>query len=223
MTALAFSFRALDQRLQETPDGPAAVLNTPLWLLPFNLAGWTGVLLGLLPSALIHFMTPALWMVWMARGGLCLAIAGFAPGFVRGVIILGISFWHWRPEQVRQLDHDLARFRELRGWLSQFPVDSCLEALRFARLNRERLASKLGLIAGGVEKVGVLPIVVAVVLQLKALRVELGDIPLWQVVLAIFFMLTYAVGFMASLMRLRLELYEMVLADSLASRGASAQ
>lgn len=219
MTALAFSFEALDRRLKGVSDGPSAVLNTPRWILPFNLAGWIGVLLGLLPSALIHFMTPELWMVWMARGGFYLAIAGFTPSLARNAVVLSISFWHWRSEQVRQIDHELVQFRALREWLSQFSVDSCMEALRFSRMRRQRLASKLGLIAGSLEKLGVLPIVVAVVLQMKAFGAELGSIPLWQAAFALFLLVIYGVGVLGALMRIRLELYEMVLTDSLVSRG----
>lgn len=223
MTGLVFSFDALDRRLNELPDGPSAVMNTPRWILPFNLAGWIGVLLGLLPSALIHFLTPALWMVWMTRAGLGLAIVGFAPGFIRSLVVLGISFWHWRPDQARQLDHDFGQYRELRDWLCRFSVPSCLEALRFARRGRERLASKLGLIAGSLEKVGILPMAVAVILQLKAFGGELGDVPLWQAVLAMFLVVIYAIGFLGALMRVRLELYEMILVDSLESRGAATE
>lgn len=218
MTEPAITFEALDRRLEAIPDGPAAVLNTPRWLLPFNLAGWTGALVGLMPSALILFMTPAMWMVWMARIGLWVELAGFLPGFVWGGIVLAVSFWHWRPEQSRQLDHDLAQFRDLRGWLSQFSTESRMEALQFARRNRDRLGSKLGLIVGSVEKLGILPVAVAVALQLKTSLAELGDTPLWQVLMAIFLLLIYAIGVVASLMRMRVNLYEMVLEDSLASQ-----
>lgn len=223
MTAPAFSFDALESRLEAIPDGPASVFDSPRWLLPFYFVGWTGALVGLLPSALIRFMDPAPWMVWMARAGLWIELAGFAPGLVRGGIVLGISFWHWRREQVRQLDHDLPRFRELRDWLCQFPIDSRREALSFVRRNRERLGTKLGLLAGSLDKLGVLPILVAVAIQWKASSVELGAIPLWQALTAFFLLLMYAIGIMISLMRLRLQLYEMVLSDSLETGGVQVQ
>ena len=92
MTEPAISFEALDHRLEAIPDGPATVLNMPRWLKPFMLIGWIGALLGVLPSALIHFMTPANWMVWMARGGLWIELAGFLPGVVWGAAVLGITF-----------------------------------------------------------------------------------------------------------------------------------
>jgi hypothetical protein len=219
MTKVPLSFVALDSRLREIPDGPAAVLNTPRWIIPLNVIGWLGILLGLTPSLLIHFMAPAMWMVWMGRAGIWIAILAFAPGFLRSVVVMVLSLYRWRTDQVQQMDHDLAEFCGLRDWLSQFSVQACTEALQFARRNRVRLASKIGLIAGSVEKLGLLPIAVVLAVQLKASHVELGATPLWQIEIAIFLAVTYAVGIMASLMRLRLELYEMVLVDSLESRG----
>lgn len=219
MTEAAFSFVAFDSRLREIPDGPAAVLNMPRWIIPLNVIGWLGILLGLTPSLLIHFLAPAMWMVWMARAGIWIAIVAFAPGFVRGVVVMALSLYRWRTDQVQQLDHDLAQFRGLRRWLSQFTVETCTEAMQFARRNRERLGSKLGLMVGSVEKLGLLPVAVALAIQLKASHAELGATPLWQIETAIFLAVIYAVGIMVSLMRLRLELYEMVLLDSLESRS----
>jgi len=217
MDGLTFSFDALERRLREIPDGPSAVLNTPRWVLPFNLAGCVGILLGLLPSALILFMTPAAWMVWMAEGGLYLALAGFAPGLLRSGVVIAVSLWHWRSEQVRQLDHDLASFRELKDWLSQFSADSRMDALRFVRLCRERLSSKLGLFAGSLEKLGVLPVAAGAALQFKAWQGGIGDVPPWQAMIALFFVLSYALGLAGALMRLRLGLYDAVLEESLIS------
>lgn len=217
MVGLTFSFDALERRLQEIPDGPSGVLNTPRLVLLFNLAGCVGILVGLLPSVLILFWAPAAWMVWMVQGGLYLALVGFAPGMIRGGTVIAVSLWHWRTEQVRQLDHDLASFGDLRVWLSQFSADSRRDALRFVRLCRERLSSKLGLFAGSLEKLGVLPVAAGAALQFKAWQGGIGDVPAWQAMLALFFVLSYAVGVTGALMRLRLGLYDAVLEDSLVS------
>lgn len=221
MDGLSFSFDAIERRLREIPDGPSAVLNTPRWVLPFNLAGCIGMLVGLLPSALISFMSPAVWMVWMAKSGLYLAIAGFAPGFLRDCVVIAVSFWHWRLEQVRQMDHDVVQFRELRDWLSQFNSESRMEALRFVRLARDRLTSKLGLFAGSLEKLGVLPVAIGAALQLKAWHGGIADVPGWQATLALFLVVAYAVGLVGALMRLRLGLYEALLEDSFVSTDTS--
>jgi hypothetical protein len=222
MSAPAFSFDALETHLAAIPDGPASVFNTSRWQVRINRIGWAGALIALLPSLLIQFMDPAVWMVWTARIGLGVEIAGFFPAFVRSAAVLGISFRHWRREQVRQLDHDFEQFRQLRAWLSQCSTDSREEALRFVRGSRERLGSKLHLLVGGIDKLGVLPVAVAVALQWKEFSGESADISLWWVLVALFLLLLYAIGFVTSLMRIRLELYEMVLSDSIESRSVQA-
>lgn len=46
------------------------------------------------------------------------------------------------------------------------------------------LATKPGFMAGNLEKFGILPILVALAIQLKAFAAQLGDTPLWQIGLA---------------------------------------
>ena len=123
----------LERRLHALPDGPASILNTPRWLLMWNAVGTVGVILGLLPSLLIEFWTPRMWMAFMAQSGLALMLIGYVPGFVRSVWVLGRSFAGWRVEQVRQLDHDIVHLRQIGEWLATFPRDALDERLRFVR------------------------------------------------------------------------------------------
>lgn len=214
-----FSFVELERRLREIPEGPVGVLNTPRWIIALNVLGWFGIVLGLAPSLLVKFLSPESWMAWMSSAGLLMAILGFAPGFVRNVFLVVISFYRWRMDLVRQMDHDLIEYRDLRRWLAQFPVEACSEAIRFVRQGQERVAAKQRLIVGSLEKLGVLPVVAALFIQVKTYYEQLGETPVWQVVLAIFLAVIYLIGWLASLVRLRLHLYEIVLADSLASQG----
>jgi len=219
MTGPSFLFADLENRLQEIPEGPASVLNTPRWIFVINIVGWIGVLSGLAPSLLVKVVTPAQWMVWVANVGLWLALVSFAPGFVRNIVVIGYSVFRWRRDQVAQMDHDLVHLHDLRRWLAQFSVSTTTDALRFVRQNQARLTAKVGLFAGAIDKLGVFPGLLAVAIQVKASSAQLGATPTWQVVLAVFLAGTYLIALLVSLMRLRLQLYEMVLVDSLASRG----
>jgi hypothetical protein len=219
MTGSDFLFADLEKRLQDIPEGPASVLNAPRWIVMLNIAGWIGVLAGLAPALLVKVMTPAQWMAWLANIGLWLALISFAPGFVRNIVVLGYSAVRWRKDQVIQMDHDLMQFHELRRWLAQFSVLTTTDALRFVRQNQARLTAKVGMLAGAMDKFGIFPGMLAVAIQIKAASAELGATPAWQVVLAVFLAGTYLIALLVSLMRLRLQLYEMVLADSLAARG----
>lgn len=213
------TFAVLEKKLQALPDGPAAVLSMPSWLGMWNTIGTIGIVTGLLPSLLIKFMVPAMWMVFMAKVGVWLALIGYGPGIVRGLWVMVFEFWHWKPKFVAQSDHDLAQFRELKRWLSTYPQEELEEHHRFARLSQERLTSKLGLLAGGFDKLGIIPALLALLLLLKnsgEISLEtLFAIPPWQAVAGIFLSIIYLIGLLAMRMRLCLQLYEAMLSGAL--------
>ncbi|KAF1723126.1 hypothetical protein CSC75_01185 [Pseudoxanthomonas wuyuanensis] len=198
------------------PDGPAAVLNTPRWLVVLNALGTLGMVLGLAPSLLIRFFEPQMWMVYLARSGVWVAVAFYLPYFVRSMWVFARGMWRWKDEQVEQLDHDLAQFRSLARWLSEFPQDRLQQHLDFARVVQERLAAKIGLLSGSADRLGLLPIFAALFIAIRNWE-QLLAIPLWQAMLGLFLVITWLIARVASLMRLRVQLYEMVLADAMES------
>lgn len=222
-----FSFAVLEKKLRAFPDGPSAVLNMPSWLAMWNAIGTVGIVTGLLPSFLIKFMTPAMWMVLMVKIGVYLAWIGYGPGIIRGLWVIIFEFWHWKQKFVAQSDYDLAQFRELKKWLSAYPQEELEEHCRFARFAQERLMSKLGLLAGSLDKLGVIPVLLALLLLVK----NSGDItlenllaiPLWQTFAGIFISIVYLLGLLAIRMRLSLQLYEAVLVDALDHKNSAAQ
>ncbi len=221
----ALSFAALNARIEGMPDGPASILKTPRFIHWLNILGSIAIVFGLLPFLLAQFLTPQWWMVRMAQAGVWSAGILYMPGIVRGLAVMAREFWHWRMKLVAQSDHDLAQFRRLRTWLQTFPRAE-LEAHRnFARLSYDRLGSKLVLLMGGLERAGVLPVLVAgffLLREVDGLGLEsLADVPLWQGVLAPILVVTWWVGVIAVRMRLTYELYAMVLTDALEHRAAT--
>lgn len=227
MTNEPLSFAALEQCISKMPDGPSAVLNTPRWLIALNALGTAGIIVGTLPFLMIQVLTPQQWMVGMARIGLWAALLGYAPFFARTVWVLGREFWHWQPKLVEQSDHDLAQFRELRHWLRKFPRADLEDHHRFARLSQERLHAKLGLLQGGFDRLGVLPALLALLVLLRNasdLSIEaLLETPYWQSGLALIIAVIYFIALLAVRMRLRLQLYEAVLADALGPRKTESE
>ena len=225
MENASLSFRALDARINAMPDGPASVLDTPRALAAFNVLGTAGTIIGILPFLLIQFMPAEQWMVGMARVGLWAAILGYSPTFVRSIWVLGREFWLWQPKLAEQSDHDLDQFRDLRHWLRKFPRDDLEDHHRFAKLSQERLSAKLGLLQGGFDKLGVLPALLALLVLLRSadhLTIDkLLEVPYWQSWLAVIFIITYFISFLAVRMRLRLQLYEVVLSDALELNGGA--
>lgn len=215
-----FSYTELERRLKALPEGPVGVLNTPRPFAIASIIGNFGIILGLLPSLLMTFMTPQMWMVTMAKIGLMVAILGSAPEFIRSLWVIPRDMWRWRNKQVAQLDHDVVQFRDVAVWASRYPEQTLKEHLRFVRRAQTRLASKMGLLAGGVDKFGVAPLLVALGIQLKAFM-EWGQTPYWQLLLGLLLAIAYLVAFVAQLMRLRMQLYEYVLDEALEARAAA--
>ncbi|WP_242164970.1 hypothetical protein [Lysobacter sp. M15] len=219
MENASLSFKALEARINAMSDGPASVLDTPRALTAFNVLGTAGTIIGILPFLLIQFMPAEQWMVGMARVGVWTAILGYLPTFVRSIWVLGREFWLWKPKLAEQSDHDLNQFRALRRWLRKFPSEDLKDHHRFAKLSQERLSAKLGLLQGGFNKLGVLPALLAVLVLLRSadnLSVDtLLEVPYWQSWLAIIFVIIYFISLLAVRMRLRLQLYEVVLRDAL--------
>ncbi len=215
----ALSFASLDARIEAMPDGPASILKTPRVIYWLNIFGSIAIVFGLLPFLLVQFLTPQWWMVRMAQVGVWSAGLLCAPGILRGLAVMAREFWHWRIKLVEQSDHDLAQFRGLRAWLQTFPRAELEEHSNFAKFAHERLGSKLVLLMGGIERAGILPVLVAgffLLREVDGLGIEsLADVPLWQGVLAPFLVITWWIGVIAVRMRLTHELYAMVLTDAL--------
>ena len=212
------SFVELERRIRALPEGPVAALNTPKWLYAFNAVGTAGIVIGLLPSLLIKFLEPQMWMVRMAQFGVWAAYLGCGPVILRSVWAIGRSMWRWKPELGEQLDHDLAQFHTLIRWLVGFPKELLEEHQRFATNAQTRLAAKLGLLAGSIDKLGAIPIMAALALQLKSYFDPEG-MPIWQIMLAIFLAITYLIAWVGAHMRLRVQLYETLLFEALAKKA----
>lgn len=219
MAEQPLSFKELEARLRAMPDGPAAAVNTPRRLVIANAIGTLGVVLGLAPSLLIRFFEPQMWMVYLARSGVWIAVLFYLPYFVRSIWTFARGMLHWKDEQVEQLDHDLAQFSALEHWLSRFPQDTLQQHLDFARLVQARLAAKIGLLSGSAERLGLLPIFASLFIAIRNWE-QLLAIPLWQSMLGLFLVFTWLIAWVASLMRLRVQLYELVLADAMKSKGS---
>jgi hypothetical protein len=214
MTISGLSFAQLESRLREVPDGPSAILNTPKPYLVLNIIGWAGAGITLLPYALFRIMTPAMWMVTMAQIGFAVLAVAWLPLLVRSYGVLGWTLWRWRSDQVEQLGHDHPHLQGIHVWLGGFPVDILTEHVRTIRLAQRQLSSKLGLLAGGIDRLGILPVLVSLYLFLRNWK-DLLNAPLWQIGLGVLLILLYLVTTAGSLMRIRMQLYESLLSDAL--------
>lgn len=213
------SFASLQARIDAMPNGPPSILDTPRWIRWLNIAGTVAIVVGLMPFLLVQWLEAQAWMIHLAWAGVLGATVFYAPGFLRGLVVMAREFWQWHAKLIEQGDHDLAQFRALRGWLREFPREVLEEHRHFAELSRDRLGSKLALLTGGIERVGILPVLVAVFFLLRevdGLGLEsLREVPYWQALLGPFLVVSWCLGVVAVRMRLQYDLYERVLTDAL--------
>lgn len=208
------SFALLEARIKQLPEGPVAALSHPAWIVRLNIVGAFGATLGILPSLLIKFLPPEMWMLWLARVGVIVTFAAWAPAILRSVYVLVRDMATHRTSWIAQLDHDRPLFADLKHWLSSYPQDVLQDHLQFSQHAQLRLLSKLGLLAGGAEKLGLLPAFIAAFIALRSWH-DLLALPIWLACLGLFLVLTWLIGWLAANMRLRIQLYELLLSDAL--------
>lgn len=208
------SFTAIEARLKAMPEGPAASLKTPDWIRWSSYISNAGIVCGLAPSLLVKIMAPQLWMLTMAKGGLLVALIFALPFFVRTLWVVMRGLSRHRDEMVEQLDHDLVEFRSFSRWLGGFPRDILQEHQRMARRCKERLESKLVLIAGGTHRLGALPIVAAV-LSLLATHDKQYLLPSWWAIGLLALVMVYWIAMAGAHSVLRFQLYDNLLTDAL--------
>lgn len=214
----ALTFAWLDAQIEALPEGPAAALDMPGWLRHLAVLGVVGVVLGLLPSLLVQWWPPAMWMLACARVGLALVVVGFVPVIVRSLWVLTQQFRHHRRELVVQFDFDMATLCALARRLSVYPRETLERQRRCAAIGQERLASRLVMLLGGIERLGLLPLLLSLFVLLRNWR-DLLALPGWLALLGILAAILWLIGWAAAEFRRRLHLYEFLLQEALLHRS----
>lgn len=206
------------------PEIDVMALNPPRWIAVLNALGMIALLVAVAAIVFVQSFEPQLWMARVAQGAAYASFLLFVPHFVTGMGGVLHGIWRWKRGLIARADHEVVHFGELRRWLLGFPREQLDEHHRFAKLARERMTSKLGIISGGVERLGVLPLATALFLlarEAHGIGIEgLIATPPWLAMLALFLAVGWAIGAMAAQMRMQYEFYEMILADALAARDA---
>lgn len=215
---LTFAF--LDAQIEGIPEGPVATFNTPQWIRPWTFAGVAGAVLGLLPSLLIQWLTPAPWMVWVSKVGLIVMVLGFAPGLVRNVFVLWREFRTHRRGLIAQVDHDVGEFRALASRLAAYPRHELEAQARAARMAYERLGSRLTMLIGGIERLGLLPLLLSLFVVLRNWR-DLLALPNWISFFAVMAAILWVIGWAGAEFRRRLQFYSYLLDEALIIKGGA--
>lgn len=213
------SFTELDRRLRTIPDGPSRILNSPSLFRVANVVGGVACVLALLPIGLARFIQAAPWMLTMVQMAFAVMVMAWLPAFVRNCVVLCMTIWHWRKDLVEQLDHDRPEFAAILSWLSEQPRQALVECQRMVTLTHRQLLAKIGLLAGGLDRLGIVPALAAAYLFVRNAG-DILDMPTWQLLVAVFLILLWLIITMATLMRIRLQLYESLLSEALAMKAS---
>lgn len=205
------TFSALEARIEAIPEHPSHQLYSSRRSRWGSGIGIAAALLGLTCGKILPPTFPSL----------ILTCALFVVEFVGLLVALmaELPTLNLRPSKERRqyaetLDFDMPRYLELVSWLRGFPRDRLVLMVEFSTHRLERLRSKLPLLTGSIEKLGALPLVTGLYLQLKDLHWPL-QIHWPQILLIAFLMLFYWVGILQLSLRFRLEEYDALLRRSL--------
>jgi hypothetical protein len=160
------------------------------------------------------------------RFGLCVLCVGFALELLCLVVVsLNTCLETWRFYQrqhkdfARELDERLVQYNDIVDAIRRHPLSVICTHLRYIRDRKGRLTYRAGLITGGFEKFGILPLLAAMYLQFKDWSFGdwrgftshvhlLGSVLLWVL------MVLYATSWWAVRAKSRLDLYEIVLTEA---------
>lgn len=179
------------------------------------------------------------FLIGLAAAALAVAIGAIVPGLTGAVAVLvcvvielgalAMSCWltsrrHWpslrHPTRsfAHELDADFVHHRRLVGALRRFPVAQLEARLRYLRARRQSMQQGLSLFSGGLERLGILPVIGVLYLQFRDWRwgdwARLADVNLLQALLIWALLLVYVSGWRLVIVHRRTAVYEALLAEA---------
>ncbi|WOB50716.1 hypothetical protein NYR97_04760 [Xanthomonas hydrangeae] len=188
------------------------------WSLAIGLIGaGVGILAGTLLSGKVG--------VYLAATGLAVELAGF---LVYGVLSFKREWPSFRrpyADHAELMEREFHQYQLIVASLRSFPLEQRRRREAFMRDRRTNMHDRLGLFTGGMEKLGFMPVLLALYLQLKDWRLGdwtvLSKITLIQGVLALTLLFAFAMSWHLIRLRIRVQSYEQLLAEANRQDGAS--
>jgi hypothetical protein len=127
--------------------------------------------------------------------------------------------------QAEQLERDFHQYQGIITALHKFPLEKRRQRETFVRDRRTNMHERLGLFTGGMEKLGIMLLLLALYLQFKDWRLGdwsvLSKITAIQAVLAFLLLFAYALSWHPIRLHVRLHRYEQLLIESNRQDNAS--
>ena len=190
--------------------------------------------IGLLAAAIgiIAAVTPARWLdptvaLPVTLVCVCIEIGGFLLGFVLQTRRDLRQYTQPRLSHAREMDADFTKWRALVHHLRTFPRQQREERLRFVSTLRTRMTDRMGMMYGGLQRLGPFPLLIALYLQFRHWKwgdwSAVFDVTFIEAVLIFAMVLLYAVGWLLVGLRVRLDTYVSLLEASLHEGAASGE
>jgi hypothetical protein len=206
------TFAALDARIEALPAFPSDAAIFPKKAKWGFCAAAIGALFALLCVKLLPSNT--VYTVVLAYTGVAVEFAGVIVAAASQIPKKWPTFASERRDFAERLDFDLPHHLALVEWLRTFPFDQRETLSKFVSHRHDRMKEKLPMLTGSIEKLGALPIVIALYLQFK--NMHWPPHPSWvEIFLIVVLVLGYWLSVMQISIRLRLQLYETLLRKAL--------
>lgn len=208
-------FRELENRTAQLRFGqPTQEQENALpWMLASSLMGAGLVIIGkLLPND---------WGAWLVLLGVLLEVGATLVIAMRSAWRERTSFRTAKADFAAELQRDYSDYGQLLQWVLQHPREDLENRLRFLRMRLSAMETRLALMSGSIERLGILPVLAALYLQVRDWNISMTQISWTEVswpstLLAFFILAIYAASLLAVRLKLRLGLYEKILQDALA-------
>lgn len=178
--------------------------------------GVAGTVLALVTSAL----SPQYLSVWWGVGGVAVELAGFTVFLALFLRREWRSFRNSKRDYAIELDRDFCKYMGYVRQLRDYPRNQRDRLLRYIQARRKVMHSRMGLVTGGMERLGVIPLLAALYLQFKDWRLgdwaALGEVTFVQGLLAVSLLVIYVASWGLILLYNRTEAYELLLIEAAA-------
>lgn len=200
-------------------------INQSIYPKPSQLEKWSFALallaagIGLLAAAASPSIIPPMQAAVVTSICLLIEIGGF---LVSGILTAKRELRQYskpRLSHAEEMDGEFSHWRTLVESLREFPRSQREERLRFVTALRQGMTERLGFMYGGLQKLGLFPVLIALYLQFRSW--EWGDwagafdVNLVGGLLIFAMVLMYAVGWMLMGIRTRLDTYVSLLEAAL--------
>lgn len=185
--------------------------------------GLMGAAVGMVFGTLLEGKAAFYW----AATGLAVELIGFLVSVVLFVKRELPSFRRPYTEHANQMEQEFHQYHAIVAALRTFPLEQRRRREAFMRDRRINMHERLGLFTGGMEKLGIMPVLLALYLQLKDWRwgdwTVLGKITMMQGVFAFLLLFAYGMSWHLIRLRVRVQSYEQLLAEANRQDSANVQ